>query len=287
MKVITDSRCTEYNKPGHPERPKRISESVQFLKTQTELPIDWLEPLPVTDEQILRAHTPEQVQSLGQSFDFDADTPAHPHIAEHARRSVGAALHALKLCRDGDVAFSLIRPPGHHAERNRAMGFCYWNNVAIAALEAKSTGARKVAVFDFDVHHGNGTENILLGKEGLSFYSVHQWPAYPGTGQRNRGENIYNFPVAPESPAYAYRDACHSALEHLHGAAPDLLAVSAGFDSYKGDLLCQQNMDIDDFYWLGKTIRELGIPTFSVLEGGYSKALPQLIFAYLRGLSGL
>ncbi|MDB6026992.1 MAG: Histone deacetylase superfamily [Verrucomicrobiales bacterium] len=287
MKVITDSRCTEYSRPGHPERPKRISSTVEKLKAQTELPIDWLEPLPVSDEQILRAHTPELVAALNEPHDFDADTPAHPGIAAHARRSVGAGLHALKLCREGEVAFSLMRPPGHHAEKKRAMGFCYLNSIAIAALEAKATGAKKVAVFDFDVHHGNGTENILLDREGLSFYSIHQWPAYPGTGQRNRGENVFNFPVAPESPAYAYRDACHSALEHLHASAPDIIAVSAGFDSFKDDLLCQQNMEVQDFYWLGKTIRELNIPTFSLLEGGYSKALPELIFAYLKGLSGL
>ena len=287
MKIITDLRCTEYHKPGHPERPQRILRTVEKLKVQTELPVEWLEPIPVTDEQLLRAHSPQQVASLTQSFDFDADTPAYPNIADHSRRSVGAALHALKLCRAGETAFSLIRPPGHHAERNRAMGFCFLNNIAIAALEAQAVGARKVAVFDFDVHHGNGTEDILLNREGMLFCSVHQWPAYPGTGQRNRGNNCFNFPVAPESPAYTYRDACHSALDHLKDFQPDILAVSAGFDSYKGDLLCQQNMDVADFHWLGRTIRDLNIPTFSVLEGGYSKALPELVFAYLKGLNGL
>ncbi len=287
MKVITDSRCVDYHRPGHPERPKRVSETWSKLKAQSDFPIAWVEPLPVTDEQILRAHAPEVLGGLSQASDFDPDTPALPGIPGHARRSAGAALHALKLCRAGEIAFSLMRPPGHHAEKNRSMGFCYLNNIAIAALEAQATGTKKVAVFDFDVHHGNGTENIFLNKEGLSFYSVHQWPAYPGTGQRNRGDNIFNFPVAPESNAYEYRDACHSALEHLRNSAPDMIAVSAGFDSYKGDLLCQQNMEVQDFHWLGKTIRELNIPTFSLLEGGYSKALAELIFAYLKGLNGL
>ena len=287
MKIITDPRCTEYHRPGHPERPQRILTSVEKLKAQTELPIEWLGPLPLREEQILRAHSADFVQTLSESGDFDADTPAYPKIAEHARRSVGSALHALKICREGDVAFSLIRPPGHHAEKKRAMGFCYLNSIAIAALEARATGAKKVAVFDFDVHHGNGTEDILLNQEGCAFYSVHQWPAYPGTGQRNRGDNVFNYPVAPESPAYAYREACHSALEQLQKFGPDIIAVSAGFDAYKGDLLCQQNMDVQDFYWLGKTIRELNIPAFSILEGGYSKALPELILAYLKGLSGL
>ena len=288
MKIITDPRCTEYHKPGHPERPQRVARTVERLKSQTEIAVDWVEPIPVCDEQLLRAHTSELGASLpSATMEFDADTPAYPNINNHARRSVGAALHALKLCRAGEAAFSLIRPPGHHAEKGRAMGFCFLNNVAVAVLEALATGSRKVAVFDFDVHHGNGTEDILLNRDGCAFYSVHQWPAYPGTGQRNRGNNCFNFPVAPESPAYAYREACHSALEHLRDFKPDLIAVSAGFDSYKGDLLCQQKMDVEDFYWLGKAIRELNVPTFSLLEGGYSKALPELIFFYLKGLNGL
>jgi len=287
MKVITDSRCAEYRKAGHPERPQRILGSVERLKSQTELKIDWLEPLPVCDEQILRAHTRRHLDSLHEGIDFDPDTPAHLGIDEHARRSVGAALHALKLCREGEIAFSLIRPPGHHSTKTTPMGFCYLNNVAIAVLEARAAGIDRVAVFDFDVHHGNGTEDILLDRDGCAFFSVHQWPAYPGSGQNHRGHNCFNYPVSPNMPPEAYRAACSMALEELKKFKPDLLAVSAGFDSYKGDLLCQQNMEVEDFHWLGQTIRDLKIPTFSLLEGGYSKALPELILAYLKGLNGL
>lgn len=285
MYIITDPRCTEYHQAGHPERPKRVSSSVEKLKEQKELEIEWLEPLPVNDEQILRAHTAKHLASLTQSSAFDNDTPAYPHIADHARRSVGAALHALKLAREGKVAFSLIRPPGHHATKNTPMGFCYLNNVAIAAHEAKATGAKRVAVFDFDVHHGNGTEDILLDVDDFAFFSIHQWPAYPGSGNAHRGRNCFNYPVDPDSPASRYRAACSSALEELKRFKPDMIAVSAGFDSYKGDLLCQQNMDVDDFFWLGQSIRALNVPTFSLLEGGYSKALPELIFAYLKGIN--
>lgn len=287
MKIITDPRCTTYSTPGHPERPQRVSRTVEKLKAQTDLPIDWLEPLPVDDEQILRAHTREHIDSLTGAPDFDADTPAYPQIAEHARRSVGAALHALKLAREGQTAFSLIRPPGHHATKNQVMGFCYLNNIAIAALEGQASGFKKVAVFDFDVHHGNGTEDILLDRDGLAFFSIHQFPAYPGSGREHRGQNCFNYPVAPESPAEVYRVACSAALEDLKKFQPDLVAVSAGFDSYKNDPLCQQKMDVEDFRWLGQSIRELKIPTFSLLEGGYSRDLPELIFAYLRGLNGI
>ena len=287
MKIITDHRCTEYRKEGHPERPQRVSGSVTKLKNQTDLKIDWLEPLPVSDEQILRAHTREHLASLSETHDFDPDTPAHPGIAEHARRSVGAALHALKLCRDGEIAFSLMRPPGHHATKNHPMGFCYLNNIAISVLEARARGIKRVAVFDFDVHHGNGTEDILLDREGCAFFSVHQWPAYPGSGQNHRGQNCFNYPVSPNMPAEAYRAACSMALEELKKFKPDMIAVSAGFDSFKGDPLCQQNMKVEDFHWLGKMIRDLKIPSFSLLEGGYSTTLPELIFAYLKGLDGL
>ena len=231
-----------------------------------EIPIEWIEPLAVSDEQILRAHSPEILHALLNPHDFDADTPAHPQIAEHARRSVGAGLQALKLARSGETVFSLMRPPGHHATKNQSMGFCYLNNIAIATLEARTSGIKKVAVFDFDVHHGNGTEDILLDQDGFAFFSIHQFPAYPGSGEKNRGKNCFNFPVAPESSAEIYRGACAAALDELKKFAPDLVAVSAGFDAYRGDPLCQQKMEAVDFHWLGKSIRELGVPNFSLLD---------------------
>ena len=134
-------------------------------------------------------------------MDFDADTPAYPQIAAHARRSVGGALQALQSARAGEMAFSLMRPPGHHATRNGAMGFCYLNSIAIAALEARAAGFQRVAVFDFDVHHGNGTEDILLDQPGCAFFSVHQYPCYPGTGQADRGAQLLQLPRAARRPA--------------------------------------------------------------------------------------
>ena len=136
MKIITDSRCTAYSSPGHPEKPARVSQTVERLKSQSELKIAWIEPLPADEEIIERAHSKEHVARVkAPAGDFDGDTPAHPDIFEHARRSVGGALYALKLARGGEAAFSLMRPPGHHATRDHAMGFCYLNSIAIAARE--------------------------------------------------------------------------------------------------------------------------------------------------------
>jgi acetoin utilization deacetylase AcuC-like enzyme len=286
MRIITDERCIGYSRPGHPERAERIITTLAKLRGQTELPITWSKPSPAGDAAILRAHTPEHLARLSVPEDLDDDTPAFPDLAEYARASVGAALDALKAARAGETVFSLMRPPGHHATRNQAMGFCYLNNVAIAVLEALATGAKRVAVLDFDVHHGNGTEAILLNNPGAAFLSIHQFPCYPGTGTRNVGNNCFNYPVLPQTLRGEYLHVLVSALEHLETFKPTLVAVSAGFDSYARDPLAQGTLEMEDFHWLGQSLRNLGVPVFSVLEGGYSAELPELILAYLKGLDG-
>ena len=284
MKIITDERCVDYCQPGHPERPARIRATLELLRKQMSLPITWAAPLPADEKAILRAHSAAMVARLNETGDFDADTPWFPGIADHARRSVGAALAALQSARAGETVFSLMRPPGHHATRDTSMGFCYLNSIAIAALEALATGAKRVAVFDFDVHHGNGTENVLLDHRGAAFFSIHQSPCYPGTGTRDMGNNCFNFPVPPATPRKEYRKVFSAALEALKKSQPEIVAVSAGFDAYVGDPLAAETLEAEDFYWLGQSIRGLGVPAFSLLEGGYSDELPDLIFAYLKGL---
>ena len=286
MKVITDERCAGYASPGHPERPERVTRTLARLRNQTELPIDWAAPGPADDVPILRAHSARHVARLDQPVDFDADTPYHENIAAYARASVAAGLDALVAARSGESVFSLMRPPGHHATRDRAMGFCYLSNIAIAALEAAATGAKRVAVFDFDVHHGNGTEAILVNQPGVAFFSIHLYPFYPGTGAANVGNNCFNYPVEPGTPREAYRAVLERALDDLKKYRPDLVAVSAGFDAYVRDPLGGGVLEVDDFHWLGRSLRALAVPTFSLLEGGYSKELPELIFAYLRGVEG-
>jgi acetoin utilization deacetylase AcuC-like enzyme len=287
MKIITDERCTRYRAIGHPERPARIKSTVALLESQKDVPVDWVTPGEVDDEDILRAHTPAHVDLVRKpTGPFDGDTPAYDDIHGHARRSVGAAIQAVELARAGETVFSLMRPPGHHATRSRAMGFCYFNSVAIAVLKAQASGSEKVAVFDFDVHHGNGTENILLNRPDTYFHSIHQHPCYPGTGTENVGSNCFNYPVPPEYPRAEYRQVLRRALDQLALQKPDFLAVSAGFDAYARDPLAQETLEAEDFHWLGESIRKLGITTISLLEGGYSDDLPELILAYLKGLTG-
>ncbi len=174
-----------------PKIPGVITATMAHLKQQIELPLAWAAPGKVSDEQILRAHSPEHLARLKIPEDFDADTPFYENITDYARASAAAALDALKAARNGENVFSLMRPPGHHATRDQAMGFCYLNNIAIAALEAVATGAKRVAVFDFDVHHGNGTEAILLNQPGVAFFSIHLYPFYPGTGARECRQKLF------------------------------------------------------------------------------------------------
>jgi acetoin utilization deacetylase AcuC-like enzyme len=286
MKIITDKSCTGYSRYGHPERPARITATIERLKKQAGHSIQWDAPGEATDTQILRAHSPEMLARLKVPQDFDADTPFFENISDYARASVAAAIDAMKIARNGENVFSLMRPPGHHATREKSMGFCYLNNIAIAALEALATGTKKIAVFDFDVHHGNGTEDILLNREGVTFFSVHQFPCYPGTGEKNLGKNCFNYPVAPSAPRETYRATLVRALADLKNFSPELIAVSAGFDAYARDPLAQGTLLAEDFHWLGRELRALEFPFFSLLEGGYSRDLPELILAYLKGVEG-
>jgi acetoin utilization deacetylase AcuC-like enzyme len=287
MNIVTDERCAEYSRRGHPERPARIVRTVEKLTSQRELEITWTRPGLIGDAAILRVHPQRHLTRLDQPLDFDADTPFCPGIGEYARASVAAAIESMKSARAGQTAFSLMRPPGHHATSQQVMGFCYLNNVAIALVEAMATGIRRAAVFDFDVHHGNGTEDILLNRDGAALFSIHQHPCYPGTGATNRGLNCFNFPVPPHTPRQEYRRVLSQALDALKRFEPELVAVSAGFDAYARDPLAEETLETEDFHWLGQSLGNLGVPVFSVLEGGYSHDLPELILAYLKGMAGL
>jgi acetoin utilization deacetylase AcuC-like enzyme len=294
MIIFHDPRCVEYSAPGHPERPDRIARTVPLLKDRHP-PWEWRKPRAASQDELLRAHSRELFEHVANAKqDFDLDTPAIRNIHKYAIKSAGAAIEAARAALGGDSVFSLMRPPGHHATRERAMGFCYFNNVAIAALNAVAgfgdagsastppaiTACDKVAIWDFDAHHGNGTEAIVANNPQIKFASIHQFPAYPGTGRKSFA-NIDNYPLAPYTPRNEHLDIARRALDKLLGFEPDLLLVSAGFDAYSGDPLVQMTLEAEDFAKFGEWLSKIDVPVAALLEGGYSDKLPELIDAFL------
>jgi acetoin utilization deacetylase AcuC-like enzyme len=287
MLVIHDPRCSEYGSSMRPEQPSRVVKTAEFLRASFPA---WTWQVPgadVSDEVLLLAHSASHLARLTRPEDFDPDTPYFPGIDVHARRAVAAALkaagHALST---QEPAFSLMRPPGHHATREEAMGFCYLNQIATAALCARShSGAERVAIWDFDAHHGNGTEDILMGREGFLFCSVHQSPCYPGTGLRSHA-NCRNWPIPAHAPRQIHMDALQESLDEVVGFKPDLVLVSAGFDAYAGDPITEMTLEEEDFKNLGKWLRQSGLPAAAVLEGGYSTDLPRLAASFLSAWAG-
>jgi acetoin utilization deacetylase AcuC-like enzyme len=282
MILFHDPSCAEYGSHMRPEQPARITRSAAHLKAAHP---DWEWRLPGTfdDALLLTAHTPALLKRIEHGPDIDDDTPYFPGIHRHARRAVAAALDATHAALGGQRAFALMRPPGHHCTRNQPMGFCYLNQIALAALNAGGGGSVRVAVWDFDAHHGNGTEDILEGKPGVFFASVHQYPGYPGTGTRST-VNCRNFPVKPHTPRELHLAELARSWESVLNFKPDLVLVSAGFDAYAGDPITEMTLTREDFAELGRWVRQSGLPAASVLEGGYSDDLPQLIDAYLSAL---
>lgn len=287
MLILHDPRCAEYGSAMRPEQPARVERTAAHLRATHP---DWAWRVPstvVTDETLLLAHTPGHLQRLGQPRDFDGDTPYYPGIADHARRAVAAGLEAAgHALANRTPVFSLARPPGHHATADRAMGFCYLNQTAIAALSAQRgpTGnakGRKIAVWDFDAHHGNGTEAILHGRNDIFFASVHQYPGYPGSGAQDHGPNTRNWPVLPHTPRVDHMAALRASLDAVVSFSPDLILVSAGFDAYVRDPITTMTLEVGDFATLGRWLRETHRPAAALLEGGYGENLPLLIDAFL------
>jgi acetoin utilization deacetylase AcuC-like enzyme len=279
MKIFFSDKCLDYSLPGHPESPERVRSTYKHLRKKG---FELLKPSPCDDKDILLAHTQKLLDEVkGEKF-FDFDTPALPGIYEHARLAAGSAINAAELCLKGEMTFSLMRPPGHHATQNILGGFCYFNNIAIASLKLKES-AGKVAIIDFDCHHGNGTEDIFFGKKDFLYLSLHQSPLYPGTGTESRG-NCLNYPVAPRTSPEKYLSILEKGLNQVKEFEPGLLAVSAGFDSYVLDPITSLSLEKITYRKIGSMLARLGKPLFSVLEGGYSRDIPECIEQFLIGL---
>ena len=302
MKIFYDSSCLNYSSPSHPERPERVARTVPVLKDRHPA-WEWRKPTAATDVQLLRAHSRKHIEGVANALEhFDLDTPFYPNIEAHARRSAGAVIEATRSALRGEATFSLMRPPGHHATRDRAMGFCYFSNVAVAALNALAVAgivdaglpgspapatekAERIAIWDFDGHHGNGTEAVVAHNERIRFASIHQFPAYPGTGAKSFA-NIDNYPIAPCTPREAILEIARRSFDKLIAFEPDLLLVSAGFDAYARDPLLQLTLEREDFATFGEWLSNIDIPIAVALEGGYSNELPELIDAFLSNWQG-
>jgi acetoin utilization deacetylase AcuC-like enzyme len=280
-KVFSDLKTCQYGASGHPEAPFRVMRTFERLKAAGHAPK--LPPIAATATDVALVHGERHLATIASGAFQDADTPAFPDMDDIALISLAGALAAADAALSGEPAFSLMRPPGHHAGKDRVAGFCYINNLAaaVARLQKKKPGL-KVAIMDFDVHHGDGTESLVHGRENVVFTSLHQYPLYPGTGAESRG-NCFNLPLPAGTDGDDYLSTFEPALERLLASKPDVLAVSAGFDAYKEDPIAGLKLDRKTFKRIGALLAQTKLPRFATLEGGYSEDLPLLIETFLDG----
>ncbi len=275
MKIVFSPKCLEYGSPYHPENPRRVQLAYEHLKDKYE----FIEPKPATEEDLLLVHTKEYIEKIKNGNFYDPDTPAYENIYEYAKLSAGAAILAAK-----EKAFSLMRPPGHHAGiKGKALGaptlgFCYFNNIAIAV---KKLG-KKTLILDIDTHHGNGTQEIFEGSKDVIFISLHTRGIYPGTGFRSE-DNYYNYPLPIGTDDKLYLKTLDKALSNVDTSEIEVVAVSAGFDTLKGDL-GGLNLTLECYKEIGKRIGSLELPVFIILEGGYTTKLGICIDNLIQGI---
>jgi acetoin utilization deacetylase AcuC-like enzyme len=302
--LITHQACVGHEPPpGHPESPERLQSILAALQDREFAGLLRVTAPKASREALERVHGPNYVTEVLEAIpdsgyaQFDSDTFGSPGSGEAILRAAGALVEGVDLVMKGQVrnAFCAVRPPGHHALSDRAMGFCLFNNVAVGAAHARAVhGLKRVAVVDFDVHHGNGTQAMFYSDPELFFASTHQSPLYPGTGhtyETGIANNILNMPLPPGSGSAQFRAAFENKLlPALKGFLPELILISAGFDAHRNDPLAQLRFDESDFFWATERVCALAAEicagrVVSTLEGGYDlDALARSAGAHVRAL---
>ena len=290
--------------PEHPESPERLAAIVSYLAdTGLDQKLDWVRPEEITRDQLLMVHPEKYLHQLdlmqptrGRVF-TDPDTAMMPDTLRAARLAAGANIQAVDMVMSSQVtnAFVCARPPGHHAERAKSMGFCFYNNVALAAMRALTFHhLERVAIIDFDVHQGNGTVDIVGGDERILMCSSFQHPFYPHSHVHRQADNIVNIPIEANCSSEEYRKQVEAGwLKRLNEFKPQLILISAGFDAHRLDPMAELNLDTEDYRWLTEMIVSVASEhsndrIISTLEGGYHlRALAESVNAHLEVLDSV
>ena len=301
--ITTDTYLNHDTGKGHPERADRVTVVIDHLKKLKSKNLVWKKPTKFNLKYLQLAHDKDYLNNVKNSFPtqglnfLDADTILSPGSKEATIDAVGSIITAINgvMKKDFRNAFCAVRPPGHHAERQKAMGFCVYNNIAVGAYYLlEKYNLSKVAIVDFDVHHGNGTQDIFYNNEKVLYISSHQYPYYPGSGASNeRGskDNVLNVPLVSGTQSHEFLNAYDSIFKKLKKFKPQFILLSAGFDAHKDDPLAQINLESKDYYTLTKRImilaKELcGEKIVSILEGGYNlNALKESAEYHIKSLT--
>ena len=284
--ITSDTFQNHDTGPGHPEQIARVSVINENFKKLNNKNLIWKKPTVITDEIIKDAHESNYIDLVKNSFptrgfsSLDGDTIISPGSKEATFDAAGSIIAAIDGVQNKDIknAFCSVRPPGHHSNQNKAAGFCILNNIAIGAKYLLNKYKfKKVAIIDFDVHHGNGTQDIFYRDKNVLFISTHQYPYYPGSGsekENGKFNNIYNIPLPAGTNSEEYLNAFEFALKRLKEFKPEFVLISAGFDSHIKDPLAQFKLETEDFYIITKRILETSKmfcngKVVSILEGGY------------------
>ena len=289
--ITSDTYQNHITGDGHPEKVDRVTAVIDNFKKLNSKNLIWKKPVKFDQSLLINTHSPEYINQVSQSFPenglafLDGDTVVSPGSKEASKDAVGSIIAAIDGVQNKEFknAFCAVRPPGHHAEKERAMGFCIYNNVAVGAnYLIKKYKYNKIAIVDFDVHHGNGTQDIFYNNEKVLYISTHQYPYYPGSGsekEKGKFNNIFNIPLEAGTTAEEYLNAYERVLDKINEFQPQFLLFSAGFDAHIDDPLAQLKLRSEDFYKITKRTLELSKSfcngnVVSILEGGYDlKAL--------------